>query len=550
VTNNNKKEKQFWGSVIEKWQQPLKSPQSAALFVENIILLFTLKLTVLINDDCFQRCADGHTREPQQSTFQCVPIGVKKKAFRYVMSDYGYVMISRCPTDNPHKELESLCTAAPSTSNLFAMLPVSDRKDNNVYKNVFCAICNHVSNYVYWQFSASCGNLWEDEIPSERSEMLNFVKKYCEWHFQEPTDNYQNLKKCLAVKSSCTDSKLVEKEPLLPSLCSFYVLPDCSYNEGRNPHCAVCSGKGIDSYNCDCSSAKPGTGAFVLASRGLDVLFDFSSSYSHSVKVRDKTTVVKNKVCDGGYLFDPFAEKCVQIYKRIISTNETYNGSGFVPIETCNGSGFIPVDRSSATQFSNGSIWILLHNRLYDNGSYFINGSSLFVCMNLTRNFNQMTRQTSEESKITPKQIITYIGCSISMLSLILLLGIYIAFAGLRTLPGKNLMSLSCAMLLYHTAFFLTGQTNHTKLCTTASVLLHYFLLSSFCWMSVIAFDVAKTFGRTGKKVRYAYVGVKHLSIIKNCYKHHDCSVWNINDYYYRRIETNVNGYACHFENV
>jgi len=343
--------------------------------------------------------------------------------------------------------------------------------------------------------------------------MLEFVIQKCKWHFKEPSNNYKHLKTCLAVENGCTDSELVGKEPLLPGMCSFYVFPVCDEVRKKNPHCEICRGNDISSpYYCRCLRPAPPTPTELPGLGGppsLDILFDFSSSSSHSVKVGDKTTVVENKACNEGFLFDPFAEKCVQIHKTTISVNKT------TVRLTCNGSGFVMMDLSSATLFPNGSIWIPLHNRLYNNGSYFINGSSLFVCMNLTRNFTETTTLTSEKSTITPLQIITYIGCAISMISLILLIGIYIAFAELRTLPGKNLMSLSCTMLLYHTVYFLTGQTNHTNLCTTVSVLLHYFLLSSFCWMSVMAFDVAKTFGRKGQVARSSSTGGSKAALVK-----------------------------------
>ena len=65
-------------------------------------------------------------------------------------------------------------------------------------------------------------------------------------------------------------------------------------------------------------------------------------------------------------------------------------------------------------------------------------------------------------------------------------------------------------MLSYHTVFLLTGQMNRPSLCTAVSVLLHYFLLSSFCWMSVMAFDVAKTFGTKGN----IYVDINYCIVV------------------------------------
>ena len=408
-------------------------------------------------------------------------------------------MIGTCPSHNHDMNLDSLCTTTASMNDLFKMLPVSDLENNIVYKNVFCARCNGASNQTYWKFSASCENLQAHDLPRKRSLMLQFMINNCKWSFEEPRAKYQDMKRCLAVEQSCSHSVLVQKEPLLLNLCSFYAFPVCSNVGKKNPHCEVCHGNDISGYHCSCLAppAPPPT-EYPGASGGipsLDILFDFSSSSSHSVKVGDETTFVDNKACVDGFLFDPFAEACVQIHK-LSSVNETS-----ITLN-CNGSGFVKIDPSLVTVvFPNGSIWILLHQRIYNNGSYFFNGSSLFVCMNLTQNYTETTSLISRDTKITARQIITYICCAISMTSLILLLVIYITFGELRTLPGKNLMCLSCAMVLYHTAFLMTGQSNRPYLCTTVSVLLHYFLLSSFCWMSVMAFDVAKTFGTKGNAV-------------------------------------------------
>ena len=165
--------------------------------------------------------------------------------------------------------------------------------------------------------------------------------------------------------------------------------------------------------------------------------------------------------------------------------------------DTCLGTSFVKIELSSVTILPNGSIWIPLHRRTYSNDSYFVNGSTVFLCVNYTREFNETTI-IWKVANLTGRQILIYVGCAISMASLILLLGVYITLAELRTLPGKNLMSLSASMLLYHTVFLMSGQTNLPHLCMVVSILLHFFLLSSFCWMSVMAFDVTKTFTNKG----------------------------------------------------
>lgn len=399
--------------------------------------------------------------------------------------DHGYSVIDSCPLHNTDKRLESLCSAKSSTADLFGMLPVSDFVEKTDYKNVFCARCNHVKNQTYWKFSASCKDAYD--LPRNRSLLLQFIMSSCEWSFEPPSNRSSHSKRCLAVEKNCPHSELIETEPLLPDLCSFYAFPVCYSVRTKNPHCEICKGNDISEYWCRCQPPSPPVPTAPGAIPSLEILFDFSSS-SHTIKVGNQETVVKNKMCTDGFVFDPFVEKCVQMHWNI--PNKGLDNGTYV---NCS---FIEINVSSITLLPNGSIWIPSRNRIYSNESYFINGSYVFLCMDLKRSYTDTEVFLSTE--ITPLQILTYIGCTISMTTLIFLLAIYIALPELRTLPGKNLISLACAMLLYDIFFLLTGQADKPYLCITVSVLLHYFLLSSFCWMGVMAFDVAKTFGAKG----------------------------------------------------
>lgn len=352
---------------------------------------------------------------------------------------------------------------------------------------MFCARCNQATNPVYWKFSASCiGRFTEHDIPKNRTLMLEFIKNNCKWSFTVPIVN-KNLKSCLAVKVSCKTSK--PHNSLLSRLCSFYALHFCHNIEYKNPHCEICQGNDLSAFSCDCDTPPnpPSNNDTAGGFLPLDILFDFSSSH-HTVKIGQTTTTVKDKKCEHGFVFDPFTDKCIKVY--VLDRPMSNNGS-YVRYKCRKGSGFVKINLESITMWPNGSIWIPLHKKTYDNGSYFINGSTAFICMNLTRHF-------SEDAYFKGRQILTFVGCAISMISLILLLAVYTTIPELRTLPGKNLMSLSSSMLFYHIVFLMAGQTAYPSLCMVVSVVLHYTLLSSFCWMSVMAFDVSKTFAKTG----------------------------------------------------
>ena len=431
-------------------------------------------------------------------------------------------MIGSCPSHNTDNSLESLCTAKSSTAELFGMLPVSDSQKKTTYKNAFCARCNQAINQTFWKFYASCKSYATTDLPKNKTLMLKFILGRCHWSFMPPGGQKHHLKRCLARERTCHDSELVNTEPLLPDLCSFYAFPVCLGMDikKKNPHCDICNGRDIGSHYCFCRlptrSKSPSSGA-----HSLNIVFEFSST-SHTLHVGDKRTVVKNKECDKDFVFDPFNEKCIRIHEpntpgwilddgasiksweNKTNDNSLENRTYINDLEkgTFINCSFIEMNVSSATQLSNGSIWIPSHKRIYHNGSYAMNGSNLLVCVDFKRTYSSITTETYFSMEITADEIITYTGLAISMICLILLLGIYIALAELRTLPGKNLISLSCAMLLYHMLFFLIDQTDKPLLCMTVSVLLHYFLLSSFCWMGVMASDAAKTFGKKGNGFR------------------------------------------------
>ncbi len=88
---------------------------------------------------------------------------------------------------------------------------------------------------------------------------------------------------------------------------------------------------------------------------------------------------------------------------------------------------------------------------------------------------------------------------SVSIFGLIVTLVTYAAFEELRNLPGLNLMALSTCILTYQVTFLSTNNArviaNRTA-CKVSAILIHFSILASFFWTSVMAWDIYKTFGR------------------------------------------------------
>jgi hypothetical protein len=116
----------------------------------------------------------------------------------------------------------------------------------------------------------------------------------------------------------------------------------------------------------------------------------------------------------------------------------------------------------------------------------------LWVCLD---DFEQMTG--SENVLVVVYRILMIICTCLSSIALLITFITYAVFPSIRTLPGKNIMSLVFSLLLYHVLYLIemaTGTVSDTT-CKILGLLLHYFLLSSFGWFTISAIHMYKLFG-------------------------------------------------------
>uniref|UniRef100_A0A1B6DWT0 Latrophilin Cirl n=1 Tax=Clastoptera arizonana TaxID=38151 RepID=A0A1B6DWT0_9HEMI len=108
-------------------------------------------------------------------------------------------------------------------------------------------------------------------------------------------------------------------------------------------------------------------------------------------------------------------------------------------------------------------------------------------------------------------QIITYIGCIISVICLVLAIITFQLFRGLksdRTTIHKNL----CVCLLIAEVLFLAGigQTDQAILCGVVACLLHFFFLCAFAWMFLEGFQLyvmlIEVFEAEKSRIRWYYL--------------------------------------------
>ena len=165
---------------------------------------------------------------------------------------------------------------------------------------------------------------------------------------------------------------------------------------------------------------------------------------------------------------------------------------------------FIAFNKSDYVELPNGAVHVKPHHKVYGNTSYKIHANKLFLCVNFSRNATVLVvaKQHSigyTKPEAATLQIMTSVGCIASMVSLILLLTTYTYFSELRNLAGRIIINLSLSLMFYQGVFLGAVKTASHEQCKIIAILLHFFVLCSFTWMNVMAYDVHKTFTSSGK---------------------------------------------------
>ncbi|CAH1794342.1 unnamed protein product [Owenia fusiformis] len=84
----------------------------------------------------------------------------------------------------------------------------------------------------------------------------------------------------------------------------------------------------------------------------------------------------------------------------------------------------------------------------------------------------------------TALSIITYVGCAVSLLSLLLTVALYFIFRLYRSDRAFILLNLAAALIVSQTVFIVGADATHNKVaCFVVAILLHYSFLACFFWM-------------------------------------------------------------------
>ena len=132
---------------------------------------------------------------------------------------------------------------------------------------------------------------------------------------------------------------------------------------------------------------------------------------------------------------------------------------------------------------------------MYAFGDYYYKDGTVLICVQFQQNYTTLHKKGQEDNLVLI--VLTWLGCVLSIIGLSALLLTYTVFRELRTLPGKNMMTLSISLCLAE-LLWLCGSmvTANEKACIVIAMANHYFFLVFFAASSVIAFHSCLIFGK------------------------------------------------------
>ena len=94
--------------------------------------------------------------------------------------------------------------------------------------------------------------------------------------------------------------------------------------------------------------------------------------------------------------------------------------------------------------------------------------------------------------------LLTYIGCSLSIVASILIIITYTIFKELHTLPSMLLVNLAVVFVFGDLFLFISGVASQTissvEICSFIGILLHFLFLCRFTWMNCLGIEYTRTF--------------------------------------------------------
>ena len=399
----------------------------------------------------------------------------------------GYEIVTNCPLTFQNLRIKNACEN-PEEDNE-NVLPLVAGNDGRSYKNQFCAECHGISEFQRWNTTLNCENETIKRLVESRIQTKNYkfttnerkeIRENCVVQMDPP---YKVKGTRCNIVSECENkaSKDFLKCKLYKQLIFNMFQPTMPT---KNPHCARCSGTPLFYF-----SAMNFFGGTEGKKQSLGILFDFTKS-SQIYGLKEITTEEK---CNTNEVYDFQLKACRT--KRIQKIEEFKNWTCAYANET------FPNSSRYITVYRNLSIFVVSHQKIYNEGEYLWHQGNLTVCGNFTVTYFKTSMKKLDELHSDAEFYLTMVGLTLSILALLTVIFTYFLFSELRSkLPGKIVINLSISLMLAQLVFlFDMSQDVNGIACKFIAVILQFLYLAAFCWMNVMAFDVSRTFAGKSK---------------------------------------------------
>lgn len=372
-------------------------------------------------------------------------------------------------------------------------IPVTSVHTKITYRNYFCAYCNHEANdqLVFWQLKVFCrtnGSQF-DRIVFKDIEQIDY-------YIQNLTRNCSKIIRYPYIQGTNEPSVFIRPcKKTLPAICPSKTPIDLAQNCSSsglkyrydlltkqiypNPYCAQCMNPNNHSISCldpIRSSAIPSMNQIRV--QPLSILFDpnLLQRYINSNSSVELIYSLAYKCRKTNEVYELFRKKCsVMTYsnrERIISMRCQS------PMQTL----------EKYLQYPNGSLYLFNQSILLRQDQYvFLSNEHLVFCAD----------RWKDHRFPFYRNILSIICTSISLVCLVIFMITFCLIPSLQNLPGKCLLSLSISLFFGQLIFITTSNFfRYPSLCFLSSILIHYFYLSSFFWLLIIAIQIHSTFTR------------------------------------------------------
>ena len=473
--------------------------------------------------------------------YQPIRVGVRE----------AYWMISGCPEHWPgSSEAASNIQTNCTTGGAF-LPPVSDSATGLVYKNEYCAVCNGVESAVLWRYGLGCTEWLNLELARAAHgsvifeltlEIINRECIICGYEPPQDFDLSSKTRACYPHVSTCLSreelSLTQEEHELAVELCKTMPFSPVWSKVGgfvyRNEHCAQCNGETATSCAPLPGEIFPGledppshysnvSFCAAAAERLLrdqrrppsietnmsfpSITFPPATPFSVVLDVRkdglqittSMTSVTFTVVCGEREVYDPAITGC----RPVVCSEVFQNNSGGctlppAPSNTSCPGVLVQLTEDDDFSFVDNST-IIYSDTLYTVVELMEGYPVIFTnfCMNGTVTVNETLTFYSYP---TAYFILTYIGCSLSLVGVAIILLSLSLFKDLRTLTTAILANLAAGILV--TNLFIVvggpvaGASRSRHLCESVSIVLHFFFLAQFSWMSLMSLEVVRTLVR------------------------------------------------------